>query len=323
MTQPADDLGNAGNEALRRLFATPGFVKLGMPLQAVCQVASGKDKWVLVAVRGRNFASACLARDLWNLEVMEVLTESLEFYEVNVGNEYGLELAKSYRVEEENLPELFLVDPQTLHKELKIILCRQHPSIIDGTQVVEQILLFIDANGSPKQRTQRLLSEAHESVDDENAQLGERITSNHGSVVEVDLDSGEAFQRAKSVERKEKAPRPLPIEEITLDAWHQEVVSGVNCFKLRCRLPKSSLTLTLKPETPVRVLISFLAYRVYVEDTTSYDAPPPSLEIRAGFPPKMIPIPEPEEEGKEVTLMKWNGLKSGEMLTVHLRSDKS
>ncbi|CCW59560.1 unnamed protein product [Phytomonas sp. EM1] len=327
----SNGLENAGNEALRRLFSTPAFVKIGKPLQTICEQACKKDKWVLVAIRGGNFASACLARDVWNLEVMEVLTDSLVFYEVDIATEYGLELASSYRVEKENLPEIFLVDPQTLHKEFKISLHRRDPSIIDGARVVEEVLLFINANGSPTQRARRMLGEPHDDLDNPTPNRGSGV-----EVVEVDRDSSTAesagrkeqnenhAQGEAEAEKSKKAPERSPVEVVTLDAWQHDGGSGEPCFKLRCRLPKSNLTLTLRPETPVRELVRFLAYRVYADDKESYDGFP-SVEVRGGFPPKVVPIPERAVDavGGEITLMEWNGVRSGELLTVHLQNYKS
>lgn len=307
--------GAGQDTLLSRLFSTPPFVRDGERLASVCGVARREDMWVLVAVRDTSFLSSCIARDVWNSEAMSTISSSLVCVEYSLATLVGQQLASSYRIDSWAVPNLFIVDPFTSHRELEVTLRKTDVNGIRGRDAIEQVLSFMARHGSPRQR----LSE-QETRAERSPSAPVRVDSDSEGINEEEEEEGD--EEVVAVEVAAPAPAPAPpatataaaLLEVTLTEWSLPA-DDKDGFRLRVRLPRSNPTLCLRPATPVARLLEYLAYRVHAEDAAAYLAGAPALELRAGFPPKVIPLPE--VDGAPVS--EWPGVRSGEAMTVHIK----
>lgn len=293
------------DEALRRLFAVPQYLVERQPIMALCSKATSENRWLLLALRDGSFRSNCLNRDVWNHSAMAALSSSLVCSELDVEDPQGLQALQSFRVDAVDLPVLLLVDPTTSHREMTLQLRQNSNGAFDGAGVVEQVLLFLDEHGLP----------SHHHRNWTEGQVQELAAP---LVVDVDDEDGEDDDTedltASPVMGLADSERELPPEvlEVSLDQWKVDEKEP-GAFRLRCRLPKDSLTLVLRPDTPVAALLAFLGYRVHALDPETYSTPPP-IGIRGGFPPKEV-TPTTDES---LVLSTWTGVRSGDALIVHI-----
>lgn len=112
------------------------------------------------------------------------------------------------------------------------------------------------------------------------------------------------------------------VPEVSIDEWcvnsaegsdnssNNNNNKGSDVYRVRCRLPRQLLELSLRPAIPVQVLVRYLAYRVHCDDTATYRTPPPII-LQSGFPPKQVVLP-----GGDVSLRDCKSFRSGDVIIV-------
>nr|CCC47299.1 conserved hypothetical protein, fragment [Trypanosoma vivax Y486] len=118
------------------------------------------------------------------------------------------------------------------------------------------------------------------------------------------------------------APAPPPIQQATPKAEvtpvdiSQYIVSDEqkDIFTFRCRLPRELLTLRLRPETPVKLVVDYLAYCVYLKDSEAYPQGVPQCVVKTGFPPRNIVV-----ENDDIQLGALGYLSSNDTMIVHVQ----
>ncbi|CAJ1990504.1 UBX domain-containing protein [Leishmania donovani] len=331
-------LASSTAEAIQRLFARPDYV-VGSDratFDAECEKAASRHCWVVVSVVDNSFPCECFTRDIWASDAMRSLTSgSLFCYEINVTHTRGMALAEKYHVDNSNLPRMFMVDPVTQFKVQELPLISSEVWQFDSAVVVDAIMLFITNHDPPHDpfagADDQPQNEGGGGDSAESASASASVKA--PAVVDVDEGDSEAemvspptisrsvagavASTTSTLEVGEPGPVVAP-SPVTLDEY--KVPEGTtgdasSVFRLRCRLPHSSSTLQLRPDTPVARLIDYLAYLLYAEDTTRY-AVPPRISIFSGFPPKNMTAGEMEG----ITLSTWDGVRSGDVLMVRVNA---
>ncbi|KAG5490523.1 hypothetical protein JKF63_00643 [Porcisia hertigi] len=332
-------LASSTAEAIQRLFARPNYV-VGSDRAAFdseCAKAASRHCWVVVSVVDNSFPCECFTRDIWASDAMRSLTSgSLFCYEINITHTRGMALAEKYHIDNSNLPRMFMVDPVTQFKVQELPLISSEVCQFDSAVVVDAIMLFITNHDPPHDPFASADGEAQHEVGV--AGSGSADSTSVGASVAipvvVDVDEGESETDLShpTVSRsitgvalpaaslsvigeavQVEAPSPVTLDEYMVPEGTPDDVNTV--FRLRCRLPRSSSTLQLRPETPVSKLMDYLAYLLYTEDTARYPAPP-SISIFSGFPPKNMTVGGMEG----VTLSTWDGVRSGDVLMVRVNA---
>ncbi|KPI88747.1 hypothetical protein ABL78_2126 [Leptomonas seymouri] len=319
-------LASGSNEQLQRLFARPAYVvgSDGASFLTECTKAADRCCWMIVAVVDNSFPCECFTRDVWASGAMRSLTSGSIFcYEVNVTHSRGMTIAEKYGVDMNHLPCMFIVDPVTKFKVEDLRLVSTKEWRFDSALVVDAIMLFItnhdpphDPFAYPAASMERLEPNAEAQAEDRGK------TANNPLVVDVDSEvivsppvttpSTMAHSGLMGDQFEVVSPSP-----VTLDEYMVADGSSDNSliFKLRCRLPHSSPTLQLRPDTPVTKLINYLAYVLYTEDREKYAAQP-HISIFSGFPPRNVTAGNMEG----VTLSNWPGVRSGDVVMVRVNS---
>lgn len=275
---------------------TPDYVCLNVPLQRVCQTAQQRGVWVLVSLRDDAFLSRCLARDVWNREAMVEVSPHFECVEYDVTSPVGEEHMHSLNASPSDIPCVFVLDPFTGRRERFLKPATARDGSLSGGELVRELAAFCRTNESPRESSSR----------------GKGRTEGLHTAV-VDVDAREDKDR-REVSTNAAPTQPLSVvPEVNMEEWTLPA-SDESAFKLRVRLPKANPTLCLKPQTPISTLLSYLAYRVHADDPAAYPSPP-AIEVRGGFPPKVILLPGTTA----APLTAWDGVRSGETLTVHIK----
>ncbi|CAM39884.1 conserved hypothetical protein [Leishmania braziliensis MHOM/BR/75/M2904] len=333
-------LASSTAEAIQRLFARPDYVVGSdrVAFDAECEKAALRHCWVVVSVVDNSFPCECFTRDIWASDAMRSLTSGSVFcYEINVTHTRGMALAEKYNVDSGHLPRMFMVDPVTQFKVQELPLISSEVWQFDSAMVVDAIMLFITNHDPPHDP---FASPDDQPQNDAGGDGGGNAGSTSAGanitppvVIDVNKEDSEAEMAspstisgtstvpvaaaASTVEVPEAAqvtaPSPVTLDEYTVPEG--TTVDAVNVFRLRYRLPHSSSTLQLRPDTPVARLIDYLAYLLYTEDTTRYSVPP-SISIFSGFPPKNMTAGEMQG----VTLSTWTGVRSGDVLMVRVNA---
>jgi hypothetical protein len=323
-------LASGSNENLQRLFARPSYVvgSDGASLAAECAKAAERGCWMVVAVVDNSFPCECFTRDVWASDAMRSLTSgSIYCYEVNVTHTRGMTIAEKYAVDRAHLPSMFIVDPVTQFKVQDLMLVATESWRFDSALVVDSLMLFITSHDPPHDpfstadAAAAAASVGHEASAEASAEPG-RLRSNP-LVVDVDSEaemmspptvtpsataqSGSAHDSFAVV-----APPPVSLDDYLVEEGSAAAApSGV--FRLRCRLPRSSPTLQLRPDTPVTRLMDYLAYQLYCEEKEKYTMQP-HISLFSGFPPRNVTVGDMDG----VTLSSWNGVRSGDVVMVRV-----
>ncbi|GET90294.1 hypothetical protein, conserved [Leishmania tarentolae] len=331
-------LASSTAEAIQRLFARPDYV-VGSDratFDAECEKAASRHCWVVVSVVDNSFPCECFTRDIWASDAMRSLTSSSLFcYEVNVTHTRGMALAEKYHVDKDSLPRMFIVDPVTQFKVQELPLISSEVWQFDSAMVVDAIMLFITNHDPPHDPFASVDGQPpNEAGGGDSAELASAGANVKAPVV-IDADEGDseaemvspptisrgvfgAVASTTSTLEVGEAVQVVVSSPVTLDEYivpEGTTSDATDIFRLRCRLPHSSSTLQLRPDTPVTRLMDYLAYLLYNEDTARYSAPP-SISIFSGFPPKNMTAGEMEG----ITLRTWDGVRSGDVLMVRVNS---
>lgn len=105
------------------------------------------------------------------------------------------------------------------------------------------------------------------------------------------------------------APSPAPVSP---DVSAFIGGSGANTFKLRFRLPHGSSDIVVSGDIPVALLIQHVAYQIFTANSTAFPTPP-NIELRGGFPPKPLAVPN-----DTITLAEWGCLRQNDNVLVHI-----
>lgn len=315
-TPPPDAPFASGDcERLTQMYTTPAYVhRSDSSFRRVCETAAQQNRWVLVAVRDGSFQSHCLPRSVWGTEAMRSLTSgSIECYEIDVRVAVGRTLAESYRLDLQQLPCMFLVDPTTGFKIKELPLLVDEDGDLDGAVLMEALLMFIVNNGSP----QSMMGGPEAEVGPSDAGVSALHSQTMGEPAAIiDVDAEDAVEALEEVAAGEDEEAPLPVTPVHMDEYFlPDGCTSPLPFRLRCRLPHTILTISLRPETPVGQLIAYLAYEVHLGNPQRYPTAP-SVAIRCGFPPKTVS--DGVVEGQMVC--DWPGVRTGDVLTIHLDS---
>ncbi|KPA80305.1 hypothetical protein ABB37_04590 [Leptomonas pyrrhocoris] len=321
-------LASGSNENLQRLFARPAYVvgSDSASLAVECTKAADRSCWVVVAVVDNSFPCECFTRDVWASDAMRSLTSGSIFcYEVNVTHSRGMTIAERYGVDVSHLPCMFIVDPVTKFKVEELMLVSTEAWRFDSALVVDAIMLFITSHDPPHDpfANPTASSEGREGSATGRAGGHEGAVDNP-LVVDVDSEEEEVMSpptvtpsaRAQSGLTEDSfavvAPSPVTLDEYLVD---DDATDASAVFKLRCRLPHSSPTLQLRPDTPVTKLIDYLAYLLYTEDREKYTVQP-QISIFSGFPPRNVTSNDMEG----VSLRTWSGVRSGDVVMVRVNA---
>ncbi|ORC90087.1 uncharacterized protein TM35_000091370 [Trypanosoma theileri] len=290
------------------LFATPSFVEQGtVPFSHFCNRALENDQWVLLCLRGDDFKSFCVNRDIWCSERMNETLGMFRVYESNVSTEQGEQLAHGYRVDSlRDIPVLLIINPLTTLKESSVPVNISERGI-DVNEINEALLLFVAERGSPCQwETKKYESRSVETTSAEPPRqefLVDDDDNNDNDVVVVDTADGN-HSPAIAV------PPPVVVVDITP---YEVSADEKNAFALRCRLPNEQMTLRLKPETPAQLFVDYLAYRAYVNQPEAYPHGVPKCSVKAGYPPREVVIKDEKQQ-----LLSWSGVRSGDTVFLHI-----
>ncbi|KAH9599036.1 hypothetical protein LSM04_006206 [Trypanosoma melophagium] len=287
------------------LFPTPSFVEQGtVPFAHFCARALQNDQWVLLCLRGDDFKSFCVNRDVWCSERMSETVSMFCVYEVNVSTEQGEQLSHGYRVDRlRDIPVLLIINPLTTLKESLVPLNISERGI-DANEVNEALLLFVAERGSPSQwedkKYQRRPVETVSSEPQRQEFLVDDDNSNN-NVVDITDDN--------------HSPAVAVPPPVAVDITPYEVsADGKNAFALRCRLPNEQITLRLKPETPVQLLVDYLAYCAYKSRPEAYPHGVPKCSIKTGYPPREVVIKDQNQQ-----VLSWGEVRSGDTVFLHIK----
>lgn len=316
-------LASGSNEQLQRLFARPSYVtgSDSASFAKECERAAERRSWMLVAVVDSSFPCECFTRDVWASDAMRSLTSGSIFcYEVNVTHSRGVTIAEKYGVNVDELPVLFIVDPVTMFKVEEVPLVSTEAWRFDSALIVDTLMLFITSREPPQDPFSHAAAAAAAADSEQSIGPLPSVAAVGAAPLVVDVDSEAEMMSPPTVTPSatapardsfaEVAPPPVSIEEYTVQDGSPEAAS---MFKLRCRLPHSSHTLQLRPDTPVTKLMSYLAYVVHSEDKEKF-ALLPVINIFSGFPPRNVTAGEMEG----VTLSNWTGVRSGDVVMVRV-----
>ncbi|KAG5473412.1 hypothetical protein LSCM4_03475 [Leishmania orientalis] len=331
-------LASSTTEAIQRLFARPDYVVGSdrVAFDAECEKAASRHCWVVVSVVDNSFPCECFTRDIWASDAMRSLTSgSLFCYEINVTHTRGMALAEKYHVDSGHLPRMFMVDPVTQFKVQELPLISSEVWQFDSAMVVDAIMLFITNHDPPHDPFASTDDQPHSELGGGGSGGAAPASASAVETVVVDVDEGDSEVTTMSpptISRSTTsalaaavsapvgaesvqvvAPSPVTLDEYTVPEGTTGDAASV--FRLRCRLPHSSSTLQLRPDTPVARLMDYLAYLLYAEDTARYSVPP-RISIFSGFPPKNMTAGEMEG----VTLSTWPGVRSGDVLMVRVNA---
>ncbi|KAG8349052.1 UBA like domain [Trypanosoma vivax] len=286
------------------IFVRPAFVQCAkVDFREFCLSALKKDKWVLLCVVATEFMSFCVNRDVWLCEEARERLDMYAIYEATATDPRGEELIKKYKPGKTiSTAVMLIVSPITTAVVYEVPMASTDHTF-NAIEIAAALLTFVGENGSPNQLEGKRNSLHTSST----ATISPPRTS---TVVETKTHDGPA------------APAPPPIQQATPKAEvtpvdiSQYIVSDEqkDIFTFRCRLPRELLTLRLRPETPVKLVVDYLAYCVYLKDSEAYPQGVPQCVVKTGFPPRNIVV-----ENDDIQLGALGYLSSNDTMIVHVQ----
>nr|CCC89893.1 conserved hypothetical protein [Trypanosoma congolense IL3000] len=295
----------------RYLTGVPPFVQGGsVSFDDFCFDALEKDQWIILSIIQSEIDFLCVNRDIWWSEDMEDALGMFSIYQVNALEEEGLSILHTYRLDVDvDIPTLLIINPITKAKETRIPINKEDAA--HNTDDVKLALLtFVGEHGSPAQWESNNVDVTYDFSYREKDQVPHAAVESDS----VDVFVPDELPKVRNGQRVQEATAMEPTTVESVDISPYEIPAGEkNAFSLRCRLPKEQLTLRLKPEMPLQLLVNYLATRVYFSQPGAYSTGPPTCTLRAGYPPKDLPMDDPE-----VQLGSCAGLRSGDVVILHV-----
>ncbi|SCU64298.1 UBX domain-containing protein [Trypanosoma equiperdum] len=297
-------------DLLDSVFPIPAFVhRSPEPFDTFCTDSLNRDQWVILSFVLNDFTGFCVNRDIWRSEDLLEVLSMFSIYQTTADVGEGPGLAHGYRLDvEKDIPTLLIINPITRVKETRIPI-NVHEATIESYEVKNALLTFVGEKGSPNQWEECRLRGTYENASP--------VLHTENSREYVDVEETSIPFSEPEAGRRDEANEGVvaqPPQILAVDISPYEVPAEVgSAFTLRCRLPKEQLTLRLKPEMPVLLLLKYLSTRLYFSQSTAFPGGVPNCSLRVGFPPKDLIV----EDG-EVQLGTCPGLRSGDTVVLHI-----
>ena len=118
-------LGRADDPSVDWFFEPPRALNSILPLEQIRAQGKQEGRWILVNIQAHTeFASHELNRDTWTNEtVQELLRTSYILWQRGHTTEQGRDFMVTYKIQEDNLPSIFIINPRTGAKLFSWTVC--------------------------------------------------------------------------------------------------------------------------------------------------------------------------------------------------------